>query len=96
MTKIYVWSPGLSLEEQKNGAYWERNMLALRFADGWYYDHANDWEGWKRVLSLDGGAMNFHIPDDFPVGDLMEIEPSYDGHSTEEKWQGVLEMRGIK
>ena len=40
----YVWKDGMSPEEEANGAYWERNMLALRYADGWYYDTENNWD----------------------------------------------------
>ena len=72
-----------------------RNMIALRFADGWYFDVENNWEGWKRVLSLDAGKMTFHIPDDFKIGDLRQIEPNWDGHTTEEKWQRIDDRFGI-
>jgi hypothetical protein len=81
--------------EAKDLAYYERNMLALRYADGWYYDTDNNWEGWKRVLSLDGGKMTFHIPDNFNVGNLKQIEPNWDGHTTEEKWARIDRMMGI-
>lgn len=77
--------------ELKNLAYYERNMLALRYADGWYYDEKNNWPGWKRVLCLDGGKLNFHIPDDFDVGHLKQIDPTWDGHTTEEKWTRIVE-----
>lgn len=93
--KIYVYDESMSIEEQKDGAYWERNMLALSFADGWYEDLENNWDGWKRVLCCKGGAMNFHIPDDFDVGNLKKIEPKWDGHSTEEKWNRVMVEKGI-
>ena len=96
MTKIYEWKPGISQEEMKDGAYWERNMLALHFADGWYNDTDNNWEGWKRVLSLCNGAMCFHIPDEFDVGNLPQIEPNWNGHTTREKWLMVLKKRGLK
>jgi hypothetical protein len=86
----------MTVEEVKDLAYYERNMIALRYADGWYYDTDNNWDGWKRVLSLDGGKMCFHIPDDFKVGDLQQIEPSWDGHTTEEKWARIDKMRDIK
>ena len=94
--KIPCWKPGMTAEEERDVGYQERNLLALRFADGWYYDRDNNWGGWLRVLSLDGGKMCFHIPDDFPVGNLPEIQPNWDGHTTEEKWQRVLDMRGIR
>jgi hypothetical protein len=32
--KIYEWREGVSPEELAEGAYWERNMLALRYAKG--------------------------------------------------------------
>jgi hypothetical protein len=41
----YEWHEGMSAEDCKNGAYWERNMLALNYADGWYYDTQNNWDG---------------------------------------------------
>ena len=87
------WNPSMTLEETKDLAYWERNMLALRYADGWYYDTDNDWDGWKRVLSLDNGKMCFHIPDDFNVGRLKQIKPNWNGHSTEEKWAYVMDRQ---
>lgn len=81
--------------QERDIAYQERNLMALRFADGWYYDRDNNWAGWSRILSLDNGKMCFHIPDDFPVGNLPEIEPNWDGHTTEDKWRRVLIGRGI-
>lgn len=36
--KVKAWSPEMSDKETAELAYWERNMLALLFADGWYYD----------------------------------------------------------
>ena len=92
----YVWKDGMSPEEEANGAYWERNMLALRYADGWYYDTENNWDGWHRVLSLDGGKMCFHIPDSFDVGNLPQIKKSYDGHTTREKWDRVADRFNIE
>lgn len=90
-----TWSPDLTETEAKDLAYYERNMLALRYADGWYYDTDNNWDGWKRVLSLDGGKMTFHIPDNFDVGNLKQIEPNWDGHTTEEKWARIDRLMGI-
>jgi len=111
--KIKTWHEGMSVEETKDLAYWERNVLALRYAEGWYNDDVEDvpvcltaehrcpvWKprylGWRRVLSLEGGKITFHIPDDFDVGNLPQIEPNWDGHTTEEKWRHVLEERGVK
>lgn len=92
---IYKWNDSMSAKEACDGAYWERNMLALRFAEGWYNDVTNKYPGWLRVLSLDSGKLTFHIPDDFDVGDLPEIKPNWDGHTTEEKWQRILNMRRV-
>jgi hypothetical protein len=122
--KAYVWSPELSLEEQKDGAYWERNMLALYTAMyankawrefngylkvagsptakdpdnlpcGWYYDTDNNWDGWKRVISLFDGRITYHVPDDFDMGRLPEIKPNWDGHSTQDKYNMMMERCGI-
>jgi len=106
--KIKTWHEGMSDSESKDLAYWERNMLALRYAEGWYNDdilvptgqlephiQRPRYPGWRRVLSLDGGRCTFHIPDDFPVGNLPEIERNWDGHTTEEKWLRIAEVRGI-
>lgn len=94
--KIKTWSTEMSLEETKDLAYWERNCLALFYADGFYCDRQNNYDGWLRVLSLDGGKITFHIPDDFDIGDLKEIEPNWDGHTTHEKWERILHSRGVK
>lgn len=42
--KIYVWKEGMTAEESKEGAYWERNMLALWIAKMMQvtYDNAKD------------------------------------------------------
>lgn len=107
--KIQVYNDKMSEKEQKDVGYFERNMLALLIANlmreenddkdlvcGWYYDTQNDWDGWKRVISLFGGSCNFHVPDDFDLGSLQEIEPMYDGHTTEDKWEKVMRFCGCK
>jgi hypothetical protein len=109
--KIYEWKEGTSPEEAKDGAYWERNMLALLLARtingycesqgfigdcGWYYDTDNNWEGWKRVISIAAGSITFHIPDDFDIGDLQHILPNWDGHSTRDKWESIMKDCGCK
>ena len=104
MTEIKTWHQEMTDKETSDLAYWERNMLALYYADGWYNDdvpHVQDfmkprYSGWRRVLSLRRGRMTFHIPDDFDVGDLEEIEPNWDGHTTEQKWRYVAACRGIQ
>jgi hypothetical protein len=105
---IYVYKEGMTEKEQKDGAYFERNMLALLLAkllddfggaswkSGWYYDTENNWDGWKRVISIANGSFCFHIPDDFNIGKLPEIEPNWDGHTTEEKWKNIMGLCGIK
>lgn len=40
--KIKTWYPGMSDAETKDLAYWERNVLALHFAEGWYNDDVTD------------------------------------------------------
>jgi len=108
--KIYEWREGLTDAEMKDGAYWERNMLALTLADGWYYDwittatplptkgftNVPRYPGWTRVLSLLSGAITFHIPDDFDVGNLRMIERNWDGHTTREKWLRIMNKFGIE
>jgi hypothetical protein len=113
--KPFVWREGMSPEEAKDGAYWERNMLALLLAKelnekveggfvvggqrvvvaGWYPHQGEPWEGWSRVISLYHGRVTFHVPDDFDLGGLPQIEPNWDGHSTEEKWKYVMEECGV-
>lgn len=98
------WHKDMSLEDTKNLAYWERNMLALMIAtthaghqccgkSGWY--HHGAYEGWARVISIGDGKITFHVPDDFDMGDLPEIEPNWDGHSTQEKWKYVMSICGV-
>jgi len=94
--KPMQWSKGMSDAEAKDVGYWERNMLALLFADGWYYDTENNWPGWRRVLSLKEGRLTFHIPDEFDVGNLRRIIPNWDGHTTREKWDRVADYRQIE
>ena len=103
--KIYEWKDGMTAEESKNGAYWERNMLALLLARtinghcdslglgpvcGWYYDMDNNWHGWLRVISIESGGITFHVPDDFDLGDLPEITPNWNGYSTRGKWLKIM------
>lgn len=106
--KPYVYQEGMSLEEQVNDAYWERNMLALLLAEvcnswcnencveldsGWY-EHG-EWEGWTRVVSIMNGRFTFHVPDNFDLGHLPQIEPNWNGHTTEGKWIDVMNCVGI-
>lgn len=113
--KPYVWKDGMSEKEMRDGAYFERNMLALLLAKvmnllvekersndmfsnwgkcGWYLH--GEWEGWTHVISLDDGRMTFHVPDDFDMGDLPQIEPNWDNHTTEEKWLYIMNLVGCE
>lgn len=90
------WNEAMSLEDTKNLAYWERNMLALLLAklvggeSGWYFH--GEYEGWSRVISLYGGKVTFHVPDDFDLSSLKEIEKNWDGHTTFDKWENVKRL----
>ena len=128
MMKPYTWSPDQTIEEQKNGAYFERNLLALLLAvnmsqfaipgtnipaAGWYR-HPNDlsidlppdypyWEseafsfyGWSRVISLYGGEVTFHVPDDFDLGSLPQVKATQNYLPTEEKWLAIMQMCGCE
>lgn len=98
------WQDGMTSKDELDLAYAERNMLALLLCNiyndlafgitnaGWYYDTENNWDGWKRVLSFEAGKITFHIPDDFDIGNLPQIKPNWDGHTTEQKWNYVRKM----
>ncbi len=105
------WHKEMSLKETKDLAYWERNMMALfsaklvclldacfgrkdSFPHGWY--RHGEYEGWARVISIGNGKITFHVPDDFDLGDLPEIEPNWDGHTTAEKWAYIKDFCGVK
>lgn len=91
MDCIKSWKPGLTPEEERDIAYWERNMLALHIAAqsgaGWY--RHDEYPGWGRVISLGNGSLTFHVPDDFDILGLPEIENNWDGHTTEQKWEEI-------
>lgn len=106
--KLQLYKEGMTHDEEKNCIYWERNMLALLMASivnkvsndtaecGWYYDKDNNFDGFKRVISLFGGEITYHIPDDFDVGNLKEIQPNWDGHTTEKKYKRIMKVCGCK
>lgn len=60
--KIKTWHPEMSVEETKDLAYWERNMLALRYADGWYNDDIEK----SQMEYLDGLVIEVDPPQRFP------------------------------
>ncbi len=110
--KIKTRTPDMSAHDAADLAYWERNVLALKYADGWYNDDVETTEidggmiqsdswgprypGWRRVLSLEGGKITFHVPNDFDVGTLPQIAPNWDGHTTWEKWERILTAKGVE
>lgn len=67
--------------------FYERNMLALILADGWYIDPENKWK--VLVIYLPSGQLTFHVPPDFDTMKLRRIAPCWDGHTTAEKWERV-------
>jgi hypothetical protein len=79
-----------------------RNIMGLAqtvpdyYPCGWYNDTDNNWDGWKRVISINNGGTTFHIPDDFDVGNLPQIEPNWDGHTTRQKWEQIMQQCGCK
>lgn len=99
------WHADMSPEDSKNLAYWERNMLALMIASthagheccglsGWY--HHGEYKDWSRVISIGNGSITFHVPDDFDLGNLKQIEPNWNGHTTQDKWRYIMKIVGIK
>ena len=63
---------------------------------GWYFDTDNNWDGWKRVITLDCGSITFHIPDDFEVGNLPQVKANWNGHTTQEKWNQIAKTAGVE
>lgn len=56
--KIRTWTPSMTDAETKDLAYWERNVLALHFAEGWYYDDVPiDWAPDAAQNAATGGYM---------------------------------------
>lgn len=90
----------LLLEQAKNAAYFDRNLLALvliRLAlqHGFNAGRRTDPEGepgWQTVLlvELPTGQVSWHVPDDFfgplcSIAELPEFSGEWDGHTTAEK-----------
>lgn len=70
--KMIIPHADFNEEERFNFVMWHANMLALAFADGWFY-HLGSEHGYRRSLSLKGGALTLVIPDDFDVGNLARV-----------------------
>lgn len=72
-------------KETADEAFYERNMLALLYADGWYWH-----DEWKvLVINSPAGQLTFHVPPDFDTFNLPQIKPCWDGHTTEEKFNRI-------
>jgi hypothetical protein len=73
--------------ETADEAFYERNMLALLYARGYYWH-----DGWK-VLVIDSpaGQLTYHVPKDFETYRLPEIKPCWDGHTTDKKHQRIID-----
>ena len=82
----------MGTKETADEAFYERNMLALLYADGWYWH-----EGWK-VLVIDSpaGQLTYHVPPDFDIGWLPEVSPQWDGSTTEQKHNRIKKYMGVK
>jgi hypothetical protein len=73
-------------KETADEAFYERNMLALLYADAWYWH-----EGWK-VLVINHrviGQLTYHVPPDFDVCELSEIKPCWNRETTTEKHEKI-------
>lgn len=73
----------------------EQRLYQGRSYCGWYGHQGEGFEGWSRVVSLSNGSVSFHVPDSFDLGYLPEIQPNWDGHTTEEKWSRVKAVVGV-
>lgn len=62
---------------------------------GWYLDDKGD-ENYQRVISINGGAITFHVPKEFDLGNMPEIANNWDGHTTEAKWNLIQRYCGMK
>lgn len=74
--KIQTWHEGMSDKETADLAYWERNMLALLFADGWYND---DIEDIAVSVDKDGSSITSY-------GLYSHFKPRFEG------WRRVLSL----
>jgi hypothetical protein len=99
----------VNLTEQKNAAYAERNKcivimarmalaLGLEAGLGRHEEEDKDWEDdWRNIVFIDlpTGQVSWHIHDsELPLFEwLLQYKCGWDGHTTEEKYQRVLEAR---
>lgn len=87
-----------ALEEQKNGAYSERNklvcLLSKVFESSIETHDGEEWEDdWRHVvfINLPTGQASWHIHDsELPMFEHLESTGmKWDGHTTEEKYKRV-------
>lgn len=91
----------------KDGAYTERNRLVSllsRIYPAWLARHSDsdiEWEDpwrWIVFVSLPTGQVTWHIHDShLPMFSHLQQAPNiWDGHTTEEKYRRVMDVRGVK
>lgn len=92
------------LRAQKDGAYAERNQLAVALAKVFpshvLHDESQE-QGWQAVLCVHtpNGQATWHFPDsqrhllDFLKGTDIPSCAGWDGHTTEEKYQRLAGLR---
>lgn len=96
------------LEEQKDNAYYERNQLVVALSKifksylGFHPKEDKEWEDDWRVIvfiELPTGQATWHIHDSerkyFEHLDFRS-EAKWDGHSTEEKYNRLRDIEGVK
>ena len=92
--------------EAKNNAYWERNQLVAYIASQYeahmvrHPEDDKEWEDdWRWIICVHTpqGQLSWHIHDDeVPYFGWLEVEPDgdhWDGHTTEEKYDRITELR---
>lgn len=90
-----------ALEEQKNGAYSERNklvaLLSKIFPASIETHDGEEWEDdWRHVvfINLPTGQASWHIHDsELPLFEHLEsVGNKWDGHTTEEKYERIARL----
>lgn len=99
-----------SLKNQVADAYDERNHVALLTAlvindmeeasghehsCGWCHDPEGE-PGFTRFISLFHGRYTFHVPDDMNLGRLPLMKFTWDGHTTEEKYNRIRKLAEVQ
>ena len=102
----YVSDQVAKAVEAKNNAYWERNQLVAYIASQYeahmvrHPEDDKEWEDdWRWIICVHTpqGQLSWHIHDDeVPYFGWLEVEPDgehWDGHTTEEKYDRITELR---